>query len=43
MAELEVESSNPKGRSNLTQRCKRFATASTFTQVTVLLGAMTRR
>jgi len=29
-------------RSNLTQRCKRFATASTYTQVGVLLGAMTR-
>jgi len=25
----EVESSNPKCRPNLTQRCKRFATAST--------------
>jgi len=32
----EVESSNPKGRPNLTQHCKRFATASTFTQVAVL-------
>jgi len=31
-----VESSNPKGRPNLTQRCKRFATASTSTQVAVL-------
>jgi len=33
---LEVESSNPKGRPNLTQRSKRFATASTFTQVAML-------
>jgi len=33
---LEVESSNPKGRPNLTQRCNRFATASTSTQVAVL-------
>jgi len=32
----EVESSNPKGRPNLTQRCRRFATASTSTQVAVL-------
>jgi len=31
-----VESSNPKDRLNLTQRCKRFATASTSTQITVL-------
>jgi len=29
----EVEISNPKNRPNLTQRCKRFATASTSTQV----------
>jgi len=28
--------SNPKGRSNLTQRCKRFATDSTSTQLAVL-------
>jgi len=27
---------NPKDRPNLTQRCKRFATASTSTQVAVL-------
>jgi len=32
----EVESSFPKGRPNLTQRCKRFATTSTSTQVAVL-------
>jgi len=32
----EIESSNPKGRPNLTQRCQRFTTASTSTQVTVL-------
>jgi len=32
----EVESSFPKGRPNLAQRCKRFATASTSTQVAVL-------
>jgi len=31
------ESSNPNGRPNLTQRCKRFATVSTFTQVAVVL------
>jgi len=29
----EVESSFPKDRQNLTQRCKRFATASTSTPV----------
>jgi len=34
--ELEIESSNPKDRPNLTQRCKRFATALTSTQVAVL-------
>jgi len=39
----EVESSNPKGRRNLTQRCKRFATASTFTQVAVLPWRYDRR
>jgi len=33
---LLCESSNPKGWPNLTQRCKRFATASTSTQVAVL-------
>jgi len=27
----EIESSNPKGRPNLIQLCKRFATASTST------------
>jgi len=32
----EVESSNLKGQPNLTQRCKRFATALTSTQVAVL-------
>jgi len=32
----EVESPNPKGRPNLTQCGKRFATASTSTQVAVL-------
>jgi len=32
----EVESSFFKDRPNLTQRCKRFATASTSTQVAVL-------
>jgi len=33
----ELESSFPKDRwSNLTQRCKRFATASTYTQVAAL-------
>jgi len=32
----EVESSFPKGRPNLTQRCKRFATDSTSTHVAVL-------
>jgi len=32
----EVENSNPKGWSNHTQRCKRFATDSTSTQVAVL-------
>jgi len=32
----EIESSIPKGRPNLTQRCKRFATASASTQVAVL-------
>jgi len=32
----EIESSNPKGRPNLTQRCKRFAIASTSTQVAML-------
>jgi len=32
----EVVSSNPIGRPNLTQSCKRFATASTSTQVVVL-------
>jgi len=31
----EVESSFPKGRSNLSQRCKRFAIASTSPQVAV--------
>jgi len=34
---------NPKDRPNLTQRCKRFATASTFTQVVFCLGATSRR
>jgi len=33
---LEVESSFLKGRPNLTQRCKRVATASTSTKVAVL-------
>jgi len=33
----EVEISFLKGRPNLTQRCKRFVTASTSTQVAVLL------
>jgi len=33
----KVENSNPNGRPNATQRCKRFATASTSTQVAVLL------
>jgi len=32
----EVEMSFPKGRPNLTQRYKRFSTASTSTQVAVL-------
>jgi len=32
----KVEKSNPKGRPNLTQRCKRFAFASTSTQEAVL-------
>jgi len=32
----DFESSNPNGRPNLTQRCKRFATASTSAQVAVL-------
>jgi len=32
----EVENSNPKGRPNLTPRCKWLATASTSTQVAVL-------
>jgi len=32
----KVESLNPKGWPNLTQRCKRFAIASTSTQVAVL-------
>jgi len=32
----EVESSFPNGRPNFKQRCKRFATASTSTQVVVL-------
>jgi len=31
-----VKSSFPKGQPNLKQRCKRFATASTSTQVAVL-------
>jgi len=31
-----VESSDPNGRPNLAQRCKRFATASSSTQVAVL-------
>jgi len=39
----EVENSNLKGRPNLTQGCKRFATASTSTQVVMLPGAITRR
>jgi len=34
--EREVESLNPKSRSNLTQPCKQFVTASTSTQVAVL-------
>jgi len=34
----EVESSFLKGRSNLTQRCKRFAIASTPAQVAALLS-----
>jgi len=29
----EVRSSNTKGRLNRTQRCKRFTTASTYTQI----------
>jgi len=33
----KVESSNPKGRPNLTQHCKRFSTASTTAQVSMLL------
>jgi len=37
----EVECSNPD-RPNLTQRCKRFATASKSTQVAVLLLALCR-
>jgi len=32
----EVASSNPNGQPNLTQRCKRFTTASTSLQVAVL-------
>jgi len=32
---IECASSNPR-RPNFTQRCKRFATASTFTQVAAL-------
>jgi len=32
----EVESSNPKDRPDLTQSCKRFATASTYKKVAVL-------
>jgi len=40
----EVKSSKRKGRPNLTQRCKRLATASTSTQVAVLPWRyMTRR
>jgi len=31
----EVETSFPKGQPNLTQHCKWFATALTFTHVTV--------
>jgi len=34
----EVENSFLKGRPNLTQRCKRFATASTSTQVAIMKG-----
>jgi len=33
----EFERSNPQGRPYFTQRCKRFTTASTSTQVAVLL------
>jgi len=33
---LKVDSSNPKYRPNLMQRCKRVATATTSTQVAVL-------
>jgi len=32
----EIESSNPKSRSNLTQRCKWFTTTSTSAKVAVL-------
>jgi len=36
----EVENSNPKGRPNLTQRCKWFATASTSRKLVTRFGVI---